>query len=253
MRRDQDKSLPAGGSVLLAWSRPWQARMRGHFCGRAAEGPARRRPKWPLRSISRPRAKRRSPLACATTPLPRIAATSCTSARRKSSVHIARPMTATGSFAAAPRALPAFRGHAMLALPRKEDDGFRRDFARAGVLRRPRTGAPFGDHHMNFKHVTGLFCAAAMFLALGSGAQAQDKVIKIGVIMPMSGGTASSVCTPRRRSKSPWTSSTTPILSLAICRWRRTPALPASAAPRSRLCSPTTRATRRRARTRRYA
>lgn len=44
---------------------------------------------------------------------------------------------------------------------------------------------------MNFKHVTGLFCAAAMFLALGSGAQAQDKVIKIGVIMPMSGGTAS--------------------------------------------------------------
>ena len=44
---------------------------------------------------------------------------------------------------------------------------------------------------MNFKHVTGLFCAAAMFLTLGSGAQAQDKVIKIGVIMPMSGGTAS--------------------------------------------------------------
>ncbi|UEM16599.1 ABC transporter substrate-binding protein [Bradyrhizobium barranii subsp. barranii] len=44
---------------------------------------------------------------------------------------------------------------------------------------------------MNFKHVTGLFCAAAIFLALGSGTQAQDKVIKIGVIMPMSGGTAS--------------------------------------------------------------
>ncbi len=44
---------------------------------------------------------------------------------------------------------------------------------------------------MNLKHVTGLLCAAAMSLALASGAQAQDKVVKIGVILPMSGGTAS--------------------------------------------------------------
>ncbi|TWB03894.1 ABC transporter substrate-binding protein [Bradyrhizobium stylosanthis] len=44
---------------------------------------------------------------------------------------------------------------------------------------------------MNLKHVTGLLCAAAMSLALTAGAQAQDKVVKIGVIMPMSGGTAS--------------------------------------------------------------
>lgn len=44
---------------------------------------------------------------------------------------------------------------------------------------------------MNFKHVTGLLCAAAMSFAVGAGAQAQDKVVKIGVIMPMSGGTAS--------------------------------------------------------------
>ncbi|MEY9826384.1 branched-chain amino acid transport system substrate-binding protein [Bradyrhizobium japonicum] len=44
---------------------------------------------------------------------------------------------------------------------------------------------------MNFKHVTRLFCAAAMSLALTSGVHAQDKVVKIGVIMPMSGGTAS--------------------------------------------------------------
>jgi len=44
---------------------------------------------------------------------------------------------------------------------------------------------------MNLKHVTGLLCAAAMSFALTAGAQAQDKVVKIGVIMPMSGGTAS--------------------------------------------------------------
>ncbi|MGT2435960.1 ABC transporter substrate-binding protein [Bradyrhizobium betae] len=44
---------------------------------------------------------------------------------------------------------------------------------------------------MNLKHVTGLLCAAAMSFASGSGAQAQDKVVKIGVILPMSGGTAS--------------------------------------------------------------
>ncbi|QQO12281.1 ABC transporter substrate-binding protein [Bradyrhizobium diazoefficiens] len=44
---------------------------------------------------------------------------------------------------------------------------------------------------MNLKHVTGLLCAAAMSLALASVAQAQEKVVKIGVIMPMSGGTAS--------------------------------------------------------------
>lgn len=44
---------------------------------------------------------------------------------------------------------------------------------------------------MSLKHVTGLLCAAAMSLALVVGAQAQDKVVKIGVILPMSGGTAS--------------------------------------------------------------
>jgi branched-chain amino acid transport system substrate-binding protein len=44
---------------------------------------------------------------------------------------------------------------------------------------------------MNLKHVTGLLCAAAMSLAFGPDADAQDKVVKIGVILPMSGGTAS--------------------------------------------------------------
>lgn len=44
---------------------------------------------------------------------------------------------------------------------------------------------------MKLKHVTGLLCAAAISFALASSARAQDKVVKIGVIMPMSGGTAS--------------------------------------------------------------
>jgi branched-chain amino acid transport system substrate-binding protein len=44
---------------------------------------------------------------------------------------------------------------------------------------------------MSLKRVTGLLCAAVMSLALASGAEAQDKVVKIGAILPMSGGTAS--------------------------------------------------------------
>ena len=44
---------------------------------------------------------------------------------------------------------------------------------------------------MTLKHISGLFCAAAMSFGLASGAQAQDKVVKIGAILPMSGGTAS--------------------------------------------------------------
>ncbi|MBR1129179.1 ABC transporter substrate-binding protein [Bradyrhizobium iriomotense] len=44
---------------------------------------------------------------------------------------------------------------------------------------------------MTSKQVTGLLCAAAMSLALVPGAKAQDKVVKIGAILPMSGGTAS--------------------------------------------------------------
>lgn len=43
---------------------------------------------------------------------------------------------------------------------------------------------------MTLKHVTGLLCAAAMSLAFAAGAGAEDKAVKIGVIMPMSGGTA---------------------------------------------------------------
>lgn len=44
---------------------------------------------------------------------------------------------------------------------------------------------------MTLKHVTGLLCAGVMSLAFPAGARAEDKAVKIGVIMPMSGGTAS--------------------------------------------------------------
>lgn len=44
---------------------------------------------------------------------------------------------------------------------------------------------------MKLNRVTGLLCAAAISFALASSARAQDKAVKIGVILPMSGGTAS--------------------------------------------------------------
>ncbi|GLR86053.1 ABC transporter substrate-binding protein [Bradyrhizobium iriomotense] len=44
---------------------------------------------------------------------------------------------------------------------------------------------------MTFKLATRLLCAAAMSIVLAGGAQAEDKVVKIGVILPMSGSTAS--------------------------------------------------------------
>ncbi|MGV7219164.1 ABC transporter substrate-binding protein [Bradyrhizobium sp. UFLA05-112] len=44
---------------------------------------------------------------------------------------------------------------------------------------------------MTLKFATRLLCAAAMCVVLAAGAQAEDKVVKIGVILPMSGGTAS--------------------------------------------------------------
>src|SRR5215813_9735944 len=51
-------------------------------------------------------------------------------------------------------------------------------------------GNPLGGF-MTFRYVTGLLCAAAMSVAFAAGARAEDKTVKIGVIMPMSGGTAS--------------------------------------------------------------
>ncbi|MCP3467117.1 ABC transporter substrate-binding protein [Bradyrhizobium sp. CCGUVB23] len=44
---------------------------------------------------------------------------------------------------------------------------------------------------MALKLATRLLCAAAMSVVLAGGAQAEDKVVKIGVILPMSGSTAS--------------------------------------------------------------
>src|SRR5690242_21712520 len=96
-------------------------------------------------------------------------------------------MTEIGSFR---RALPAFHGHAMLALPRKRGNGPPR-FCAAVFREGPAAGAPFGDHHMKLKHMLGLLSAAAMSLALTGGAVAQQTV-KIGAIFPFSGNAASA-------------------------------------------------------------
>jgi branched-chain amino acid transport system substrate-binding protein len=44
---------------------------------------------------------------------------------------------------------------------------------------------------MRLRHVLALLSAAALSVALAGGAKAEDKVVKIGAIFPMSGGTAS--------------------------------------------------------------
>src|SRR5258705_6922663 len=64
---------------------------------------------------------------------------------------------------------------------------------RACGLEKPGNGwASFGDHHMRFKGMHGLLSAAAISLALASGAFAQDKTVKIGAIFPLSGNAASA-------------------------------------------------------------
>ena len=45
---------------------------------------------------------------------------------------------------------------------------------------------------MRFKHIVGLLLAAAMSVALAGGASAQDKTVKIGMILPLSGNAASA-------------------------------------------------------------
>src|SRR6516165_8084368 len=55
-----------------------------------------------------------------------------------------------------------------------------------------RLGIRFGDHQMKLGRLLGLLCAAAMSLVLASGAFAQDKVVKIGAIFPMTGNAASA-------------------------------------------------------------
>ena len=44
---------------------------------------------------------------------------------------------------------------------------------------------------MKFKIILGLACAASISLGLATGASAEDKVVKIGAVFPMSGGAAS--------------------------------------------------------------
>src|SRR3954471_13789872 len=45
---------------------------------------------------------------------------------------------------------------------------------------------------MTFKHVAGLLCAAAVSIFVAGPAQAQDKVVKIGAVYPLSGNAASA-------------------------------------------------------------
>jgi branched-chain amino acid transport system substrate-binding protein len=45
---------------------------------------------------------------------------------------------------------------------------------------------------MKFMHIVGLLSAAAMSIALGGGASAEDKIVRIGAIYPLSGNAASA-------------------------------------------------------------
>ncbi len=45
---------------------------------------------------------------------------------------------------------------------------------------------------MKFRNMLGLVCAASISLGLATGASAEDKVVKIGVVFPMSGNAASA-------------------------------------------------------------
>ena len=111
----------------------------------------------------------------------------------------------------------------------------------------------FGEPSYEFQDTARAVVRRRDFARARGHASAEDKV-KIGAVFPM---------TRRRRQRRrprqgrlrgrSWTSSTTPIPSSAISRWPRMPASPASAAPRSRSCSPTTRAAPPPARTRRCA
>src|SRR5262252_3761371 len=50
----------------------------------------------------------------------------------------------------------------------------------------------FGGHRMKFKYLLGLACAAAVSLGLTVKASAEDKVVKIGAVFPMTGGAANT-------------------------------------------------------------
>src|SRR6201994_4884065 len=47
-------------------------------------------------------------------------------------------------------------------------------------------------NNMNFKRVLGLVCAASISVLLAGAASAQDKIVKIGAVFPLSGGAASA-------------------------------------------------------------
>jgi branched-chain amino acid transport system substrate-binding protein len=50
----------------------------------------------------------------------------------------------------------------------------------------------FGDHQMRSRPLLGLLCAVATSIVLVGAAAAEDKVVKIGAVFPMTGGAASA-------------------------------------------------------------
>ena len=107
---------------------------------------------------------------------------------------------------------------------------------------------------MRFKHILGLLCAASMSVALAGAASAQNKTVKIGAIYPLSGNAASAGVHAKAAIETAVeiiNNGHPGLGNLPVDR--RMPVCRASAAPRSRWCSPTTRAAPRPDRTRRCA
>ena len=55
-----------------------------------------------------------------------------------------------------------------------------------------RVGERFGGHRMKFQYLLGLACALAVSLGLTVRASAEDKVVKIGAVIPMTGEAAAA-------------------------------------------------------------
>src|SRR4029077_20547633 len=118
----------------------------------------------------------------------------------------ARPSTSTNYRASrrgggGRRRLPTLGRHAKLNAPQKRAGqranpcaSFPKGLApQRACTKLARTATRFfgSDHHMKFWNFLGLAGAAAISLGLATGASAEDKVVKIGAVMPLSGGAAS--------------------------------------------------------------
>jgi branched-chain amino acid transport system substrate-binding protein len=77
-------------------------------------------------------------------------------------------------------------------VPQMKKISGRRVFARTAIGAGPARGAFSGEGSMKLNHVVGLLSAAAIAVALATGASAEDKVVKIGAIYPLTGNAASA-------------------------------------------------------------